>query len=315
MRAGRAGRVGRDHRLRRGRDARLPRLRHGRHRRRTTTPSASTRPTSTRPSGGWSPSSAARGPGHHHLRRRPARLPAPRPPPGPRHLGAGLRPRRRPRLVPRARRAVPAVEALLLDVVAGPHAGRARGPLDARGESPFDEKWFDRPDQDHRITTQIDVSEFQWARTGALRAHATQVDPDRGVLVRADRRRARRGVPVGGLDPRPLAGRADPRPTDASATCSPASRERGASSHVHGRCSTASSSAKKDERVDGPDDADLVLTVPLAVVAGRRLRRHRRVHARPAEGGRSHRPLLDLLKSGEAGAALSRLACASLSSR
>jgi mycothiol S-conjugate amidase len=49
--------------------------------------------------------------------------------------------------------------------------------LRLRGASPYDEKWLDRPDQDHRITTRIDVSGFMWARTGALKAHATQVDP------------------------------------------------------------------------------------------------------------------------------------------
>ena len=49
-----------------------------------------------------------------------------------------------------------------------------------RGESPFEDSWFDRPDHDHRITTRIDVSEFLWARSGALRAHATQVDPAAG---------------------------------------------------------------------------------------------------------------------------------------
>jgi mycothiol S-conjugate amidase len=47
-----------------------------------------------------------------------------------------------------------------------------------RGASPFDESWLERPDMDHRITTKIDISEFLWARTGALRAHATQVDPN-----------------------------------------------------------------------------------------------------------------------------------------
>jgi mycothiol S-conjugate amidase len=46
-----------------------------------------------------------------------------------------------------------------------------------RGSSPFDDEWFDRPDQDHRLTTRIDVREFLGARSGALRAHATQVDP------------------------------------------------------------------------------------------------------------------------------------------
>ena len=51
------------------------------------------------------------------------------------------------------------------------------GMIRLHGESPFDEKWFDRPDADHRITTKLDIAEFLWARTGALKAHATQVDP------------------------------------------------------------------------------------------------------------------------------------------
>ena len=45
-------------------------------------------------------------------------------------------------------------------------------------ESPFNDAWFDRPSQDHRITTKIDVSEYSQRRTDALLAHATQVDPD-----------------------------------------------------------------------------------------------------------------------------------------
>jgi len=51
------------------------------------------------------------------------------------------------------------------------------GLLKHRGESPFDDKWFERPDTDHRVTTRIDVGEFMWARTQSLKAHATQVDP------------------------------------------------------------------------------------------------------------------------------------------
>lgn len=51
------------------------------------------------------------------------------------------------------------------------------------GKSPFDEKWLERPDQDHRITTQIDISDFFMARADALRAHATQVDPTQGFWV------------------------------------------------------------------------------------------------------------------------------------
>ncbi len=51
------------------------------------------------------------------------------------------------------------------------------GLLKHRGESPFDETWFERPDTDHRVTTRIDVGEYMWARTQSLLAHATQVDP------------------------------------------------------------------------------------------------------------------------------------------
>ncbi len=44
-------------------------------------------------------------------------------------------------------------------------------------ESPFDQKWFDRPSHDHRITTCIDITGFYPVRSAALRAHATQIDP------------------------------------------------------------------------------------------------------------------------------------------
>lgn len=45
-------------------------------------------------------------------------------------------------------------------------------------ESPFDEGWFSRESQDDRITSRIDVREFHHVRGEALRAHATQVDPE-----------------------------------------------------------------------------------------------------------------------------------------
>ncbi len=45
-------------------------------------------------------------------------------------------------------------------------------------ESPFDEKWLSRPSQDHRITTHVDVTGLYDVRAGALRAHATQIDPE-----------------------------------------------------------------------------------------------------------------------------------------
>jgi mycothiol S-conjugate amidase len=47
-----------------------------------------------------------------------------------------------------------------------------------RGKSPFDEKWFERESHDERITTRIAVGDYMWARSGALRAHATQIDPE-----------------------------------------------------------------------------------------------------------------------------------------
>lgn len=49
--------------------------------------------------------------------------------------------------------------------------------LDGGLESPFDQKWFDRPSHDHRITTQVDITGWYPVRSAALRAHATQIDP------------------------------------------------------------------------------------------------------------------------------------------
>jgi mycothiol S-conjugate amidase len=44
-------------------------------------------------------------------------------------------------------------------------------------ESPFTEQWFERPSQDHRITTNVPIGEWYDVRLEALLAHATQVDP------------------------------------------------------------------------------------------------------------------------------------------
>lgn len=49
--------------------------------------------------------------------------------------------------------------------------------LTKEGESPFDTNWLERPSQDHRITTRLDVGRHLSARAMSLRAHATQVDP------------------------------------------------------------------------------------------------------------------------------------------
>ncbi len=45
-------------------------------------------------------------------------------------------------------------------------------------ESPYTEDWFKRPDQDHRVTTRIEIGDYFHVRGAALKAHATQVDPE-----------------------------------------------------------------------------------------------------------------------------------------
>jgi mycothiol S-conjugate amidase len=44
-------------------------------------------------------------------------------------------------------------------------------------ESPYGDRFVNRPDTDHRITTQVPIDGYQDARTEGLLAHATQVDP------------------------------------------------------------------------------------------------------------------------------------------
>jgi len=45
-------------------------------------------------------------------------------------------------------------------------------------ESPFDQKWFERPSRDDRITTRVDISDYMDVRPAALKAHRTQIDPE-----------------------------------------------------------------------------------------------------------------------------------------
>lgn len=45
-------------------------------------------------------------------------------------------------------------------------------------KSPFDDKWLDRISHDEKYTTTIDIDGFQKVRADALKAHATQVDPN-----------------------------------------------------------------------------------------------------------------------------------------
>lgn len=49
--------------------------------------------------------------------------------------------------------------------------------LRGNGESPFEQDWLDRPSQDDRITSRIDITGYGGARRAALMAHATQIDP------------------------------------------------------------------------------------------------------------------------------------------
>ncbi len=44
-------------------------------------------------------------------------------------------------------------------------------------ESPFSAEWFERPSQDHRVTTSIQLGDHAGVRWDALLAHETQVDP------------------------------------------------------------------------------------------------------------------------------------------
>ena len=304
------------HRLRRGRDARLPRLRHGRHAAerapRLVPPGRPRR--GHRPARRRDPAHPAAG--HPHLRRRPARLPAPRPPAGPRHLRAGVRPGRRPRLVPRARRAVPAVEAVLLDVVAGPHARRPRALLARDGKSPFDEKWFERPDQDDRITTRhrrrrLPVRPLR-RRCGPTPPRSTRPRAGGSASPTTSSTRSTRGR-TGSSPARSSARSPTGRPrTTCSPACATASRsERDADdARVQYRVVVG----KKDERVEGPDDADLVVTAPLDVVQAADFDADRRVHAGQAEVGRADRRAVRPAALGRGGGAAQRARSASLSS-
>ena len=91
---------------------------------------------------------------------------------------AGLRARRRPRVVSRGGRAVAAAEDVLHDLVSEPEWWPCTSKMLELGlESPYDEKWFERPSQDDRITTRIEVGQWLSVRRDALLAHATQIDP------------------------------------------------------------------------------------------------------------------------------------------
>ena len=58
-------------------------------------------------------------------------------------------------------------------------------------ESPYDDRWFERPDRDDQITTKISIEGYTDARREGLLAHATQIDPESnfwfGLPVEVDR--------------------------------------------------------------------------------------------------------------------------------
>src|SRR5690606_35837187 len=102
---------------------------------------------------------------------------------------------------------------------------------------------------------------------------------DGGVLVRPRRPRACRDLPLGGLDPRPLARRRDPRerrrarPVRGHRPRAPRSPRRPRA--AGGQAVTVEDGpvqyrvvvGKRDERVAGPDGAAIVVSVPLVVAA------------------------------------------------
>jgi mycothiol S-conjugate amidase len=49
--------------------------------------------------------------------------------------------------------------------------------LSLRGTSPYSDAWLARAHREEQITTRVRVGDYLWARTQALRAHATQIDP------------------------------------------------------------------------------------------------------------------------------------------
>ncbi len=182
------------------------------------------------------------------------------------------------------------------------------GLIRHRGESPFDETWFERPDTDHRVNCCIAVGDYMWARTQSLKAHATQVDPTAAFWFGLSDDELRRDLPVGGLDSRSVTRRrpAEPRPTRARSV---RGDQRG--SHARGRLVSVQYRvvvAKKDERVEGPDDADIVVTVPVAVATDDDFDATVEfMRGRLKAAGHTGR-ILDLLKSGDATAAITRLA-------
>ena len=119
----------------------------------------------------------------------------------------------------------------------------------------------------------------------SLRAHATQVDPTAAWWFGLDDDEHGRGLPVGGLDPRPFARRADPG-VDDERDLFAGVRERVS---THDASSTGWSSARRTSASTAPTMPTSWSPCRSVDAAARRLRPDGRVHAWRAEGDRPHR--------------------------
>ena len=255
----------RDHRVRRGRHARLPGLGHARHRAEPAprvVPHGADRRGHRAARRGHPPRAPA---GHHHLQRRPGGYPHPD------HLKVhdisvlAFERAGDPDVVPRARRAVPAAK-LYYTVWSRARMLAIHEAMIRSGTSPYDEKWLDRPDRDHRITTKLDVGAYLWARPGrCVPTPPRSTRTSRGGSASTDDELANAypyeewvlahstvGRPEPGYDrDRPVRRLRDPAPRRVALWAGTTVQYR----VVFG---------KKDEVVEGPDDAELVVTWPLA---------------------------------------------------
>jgi mycothiol S-conjugate amidase len=186
------------------------------------------------------------------------------------------------------------------------------GMLRLRGESPFDQAWLDRPGADHRITTRVDIGAYLGAQRCVEGArHSGR--PHRGMVVRPRRPRARRGLSLRGLDPCPVAGGHARRRRGRDRSVRRCGRRHvGPRPARRGTAMTASASVqyrvvfgKNDEAVEGPDDADVVVTVAAADTS---LDPSVAFMQGKLKASGSTGALFDALRSGAAAAAISRLA-------
>ena len=123
----------------------------------------------------------------------------------------GVRGGRRPGALPGAGRAVAAAEALLRHrLLQGQDHGAARGDARRRPRVAVrgvaEAVGATAPDKGERITTRVECADYFPVRDDALRAHATQVDPD-GFWFQVPMELQQRAWPTEDLRAGPLAGR------------------------------------------------------------------------------------------------------------